>query len=64
MISNKDTVAALESYKLDAMFVFTVTMGLVALLMAWTVVVVALKGWATRRESASRFAKQNAGVLA
>jgi hypothetical protein len=64
MISNKDTVAALESYNLDAMFIFTVTMGLVALLMAWTVVVVAIKGWATRHESASRFAKENAGVLA
>lgn len=64
MVSNKDTIAALESYNLDAMFTFTVTMGLVALLMAWTVVVVALKGWATRRESASRFAKVNAGVLA
>ncbi|KAJ4348156.1 uncharacterized protein N0V89_009528 [Didymosphaeria variabile] len=64
MVSNKDTVAALESYHLDAMFTFTVTMGLVALLMAWTVVVVAIKGWATRNESASRFAKENAGVLA
>jgi hypothetical protein len=64
MVSNKDTVAALESYNLDAMFTFTVTMGFVALLMAWTVVVVAVKGWATRHESASRFAKGNAGVLA
>ncbi|KAL5371383.1 hypothetical protein PMIN06_012832 [Paraphaeosphaeria minitans] len=64
MVSNKDTVAALESYNLDAMFTFTVTMGLAALLMAWTVVVVAIKGWATRHESASRFAKANAGVLA
>lgn len=64
MVSNKDTVAALESYDLDAMFTFTVTMGLVALIMAWTVVTVAIKGWATRKESASRFAKSTAGVLA
>lgn len=64
MISNKDTVAALESYDLDAMFTFTVTMGAVALIMAWTVVTVAIKGWATRRESASRFVKSNAGALA
>ncbi|KAF1966755.1 hypothetical protein BU23DRAFT_485531 [Bimuria novae-zelandiae CBS 107.79] len=64
MVSNKDTVAALESYHLDAMFTFTVTMGLVCLLMTWTVVVVAIKGWATRHESASHFAKKNAGVLA
>jgi len=64
VVSNKDTIAALESYNLDAMFTFTVTMGLVALLMSWTVIVVALKGWAVRRENASRFAKSNAGVLA
>lgn len=64
MVSNKDTVAALESYDLDAMFTFTVTMGLVALIMSWTVVVVALKGWAVQRQSASRFAKNMAGVLA
>ena len=64
MVSNKDTVAALESYNLDAIFTFTVTMGLVALLMSWTVVVVAIKGWAVRKESASPLAKSNAGVLA
>ncbi|KAF2685518.1 hypothetical protein K458DRAFT_387482 [Lentithecium fluviatile CBS 122367] len=64
MVSNKDTVAALESYNLDAMFTFTVTMGLVALLMSWTVVVVTVKGWAVRKERASRFAKSSAGVLA
>jgi hypothetical protein len=64
IVSNKDTVAALESYKLDAMFTFTVTMGLTALIMAWTTVLIALKGWAVRRESASTFAKDHAGVLA
>lgn len=64
MVSNKDTIAALESYQLDAMFTFTVTMGFVALLMAWTVVVVAIKGWATRRESVAPFAGQSVGVLA
>lgn len=46
-----DTVAAMEWYGLDAMFVFTVTMGFTALLMAWTVVVIALKAWAVRREA-------------
>lgn len=51
MVSNKDTVAALEAYDLDAMFTFTVTMGFVALLMAWTVVLVGLKGVATRRRN-------------
>ncbi|KAI9685866.1 MAG: hypothetical protein M1822_004144 [Bathelium mastoideum] len=55
MASNKDTVAALEQYHLDAMFIFTVTMGLTALLMAWTAVVIALKGWAYRKENRSLF---------
>lgn len=37
-------------YDLDAMFMFTVTMGMVGLIMAWEVLVLALKGWATRKE--------------
>ncbi|KAF2629885.1 integral membrane protein [Macroventuria anomochaeta] len=64
MVSNKDTVAALESYGLDAMFTFTVTMGLTALLLAWTTVVIAIKGWALRVEGRSQYAKGRAGVLA
>jgi Ni/Fe-hydrogenase subunit HybB-like protein len=54
MISNKDTVAALESYGLDAMFVFTVVMGFTALLMAWTTVVIAIKGCARRAAASMR----------
>ena len=50
MASNADTVHALEEYDLDAMFVFTVVMGLSSLLLAWTVVVIAIKNWAVRRE--------------
>lgn len=46
--SNKDTVGAMEYYDLNAMFVFTVTMGFTAFLMAWTILVLAVKGWATR----------------
>lgn len=64
ILSNKDTVAALEAYGLDAMFTFTVTMGLTALIMAWTTVLIAIKGWAVRRHSASAFAKSNMGALA
>ena len=48
MASNKDTVAAMEHYELNAMFVFTITMGLTAFLMAWTILVLAIKGWAAR----------------
>jgi len=38
-------------YELDAMFMYTVTMGLVGLLMAWTILLIALKGWAIRKEA-------------
>lgn len=58
MASNKNTVAAMEHYDLDAMFIFTVTMGFTAFLMAWTILVLALKGWAARRNQPSRFAVQ------
>lgn len=64
MVSNKDTVAALEAYGLDAMFTFTVTMGATALLLAWTTVVIAVKGWAIRVEGRSLYAKGRGGVLA
>jgi hypothetical protein len=37
-------------YNLDAMFTYTLSMGLVGLLMAWELVVLAIKGWAVRRE--------------
>ena len=48
--SNKDTVATMEHYNLHAMFPFTVTMGFTALLMAWAIIVLAVKGWAMRRQ--------------
>ncbi|KAI9680761.1 MAG: hypothetical protein M1817_004201 [Caeruleum heppii] len=54
MASNRDTVAAMERHGVEAMFVFTVTMGLTAFIMAWTMVVVAVKGWATRRRGLRR----------
>ncbi|KLU84514.1 integral membrane protein [Magnaporthiopsis poae ATCC 64411] len=50
MASSGDTIAAMINQELDAMFMYTVTMGLVALLMAWVVIVMAIKGWAVRRE--------------
>ncbi|KAF1988254.1 hypothetical protein K402DRAFT_411626 [Aulographum hederae CBS 113979] len=53
MMSNTDTVESLEYNNLDAMFVFTVTMGVACLLLAWTTIVLALKGWAVRREQRS-----------
>lgn len=59
MASNKDTVAAMERYHLDAMFLFTVTMGFSAFLMAWTIVVLAVKGWAARRNGQFLLATQS-----
>jgi len=41
---------AIENNGLDAMFIFTVSMGLIAALMAWTITVIAIKGWAVSRE--------------
>ncbi|KAH8819527.1 integral membrane protein-like protein [Xylogone sp. PMI_703] len=53
MASSKDVVAAIEYNRLDAMFMFTVCMGLVAFLMAWIITVMAIKGWAVRKEMKS-----------
>lgn len=47
---SSDTVEGMIHYDLDAMFMYTVTMGLVGLLMAWIVIVLAIKGWAVRLE--------------
>jgi hypothetical protein len=51
MASSSDTVDGMIHYKLDAMFMYTVTMGLVGLLMAWEILCIALKGWAVRKEA-------------
>ncbi|KAK1999635.1 hypothetical protein LX36DRAFT_655242 [Colletotrichum falcatum] len=51
MASASDTIEGMEHYNLDAMFMYTVTMGLVGLLMAWEITVLAIKGWAVRKET-------------
>lgn len=51
MLSNKDTVAAMDRYGLNAMFGFTLTMGFTAFLMAWTMIVLAVKGWALEHKT-------------
>ena len=53
MASNKDTIAAMEHHDLHAMFPFTVTMGFTCFLMAWTIIVLAVKGWAVKRQTPS-----------
>ncbi|OAA73758.1 putative domain YCR061W, C-terminal [Cordyceps fumosorosea ARSEF 2679] len=52
LASSADTVNGMIHYDLDAMFLYTVTMGMVGMLMAWEVAVLAIKGWAVRRELA------------
>ncbi|OAA81905.1 putative domain YCR061W, C-terminal [Akanthomyces lecanii RCEF 1005] len=52
MASSADTVNGMIHYDLDAMFFYTITMGLVGLLMAWEITVLSIKGWAVRKELA------------
>lgn len=54
MASSSDTVEGMIHYQLDAMFMYTVTMGLVGLFMAWVITLLAIKGWAVRKEAAAR----------
>ena len=51
MASTRDVVIMLEHSAVDAMFTFTVGMGLTALIMAWTTILYGIKGWAHRREA-------------
>ncbi len=51
MASTKDIIHIVEDHDLMAMFIFTVCMGVTAFLMAYEIAVLAIKGWATKRES-------------
>ncbi|KAK4173440.1 hypothetical protein QBC36DRAFT_348759 [Triangularia setosa] len=51
MASASDTIDGMIRYQLDPMFMYTVTMGFVASMMAWVILLVAIKGWAARREA-------------
>lgn len=55
MSSNSDMVEALEAHELNAMFVFTVMMGVTFVLMAWTIIVLAVKAWAVSRAAKPSF---------
>jgi hypothetical protein len=55
MASSRDVVHSMQYNGLDAMFGFTVTMGLTALFMAWVVILLAIKGWAVRKEKPNIF---------
>lgn len=51
MASSHDTVNGMIHYNLDEMFIYTVTMGIVGLFMAWEIMLIAIKGWAVRKEA-------------
>lgn len=51
MLSNTDTIEALEYHDLDAMFVFTNVLALTAILMAWVAMCLAIKGWGQKKEA-------------
>lgn len=54
MNSAADSVWAIESNGLDAMTVFTITMGLTGVLLAWEIILFSIKGWAVRKERAAQ----------
>jgi Protein of unknown function (Ytp1) len=55
MSSTATLVEVLEYNDLDAMFIFTVVMGLTAGIMAWACWLMALLGWAVRKENPAVF---------
>lgn len=50
MLSNTDTIEALEYHDLDAMFVFTNVLAMTAILMAWVAMCLAIKGWGLQKK--------------
>ena len=61
MASTKDLVSYLERKEIMAMFVFTVTMGATAMIMAREVIVLAFKGWMERKEAEVKAARNRRG---
>lgn len=43
-------------YQIESMFTMTVGMGLTTFVMAWEILIIAIKAWATRREMAPQLA--------
>ncbi|KAG6003841.1 hypothetical protein E4U21_001640 [Claviceps maximensis] len=53
MASSSDTIEGMIHHEIDAMVLYTVTVGVALLLMAWEIIVLAIKGWALHREMRS-----------
>ncbi|KAG9245857.1 integral membrane protein-like protein [Calycina marina] len=62
MASARDSVMTLESYELDAIFIFNIAVGFITTLMAWILVVIGIKGWAVRKENRSELAYRSANM--
>ncbi|KAL4820675.1 hypothetical protein BDW67DRAFT_152967 [Aspergillus spinulosporus] len=56
MLSTRNVVEALEYYELDAMFATSIALGLTAFIMAWEIVLIAIKAWAVKRQSRPQLA--------
>ncbi|KAJ6264661.1 hypothetical protein Dda_0810 [Drechslerella dactyloides] len=52
VLSNSETVNAFNAMNVDGMFAFTLSIGVTALLMSYQTLMIALKGWAVKREAA------------
>ncbi|KAG6018421.1 hypothetical protein E4U43_001250 [Claviceps pusilla] len=50
MASSSDTIDGMIHHELNPMLLYTVTVGIAELLMAWEMIVLAIKGWALHRE--------------
>ncbi|KAM5358141.1 hypothetical protein ACJZ2D_015556 [Fusarium nematophilum] len=48
MASSSDTIDGMIHHDIDVMALYTVTMGITGIIMAWIIVLLALKGWASR----------------
>lgn len=44
----------MDYYELDAMFTFNVVVGLTCFIMAYEIIVIAIKAWAVKKESPSQ----------
>ncbi|KAL6816039.1 hypothetical protein GGI42DRAFT_339126 [Trichoderma sp. SZMC 28013] len=54
MYSSADTIKGMIHYDLEPMSLYTITLGFTGLFMSWELIVLALKGWAVRKERKSQ----------
>ncbi|KAL1988384.1 hypothetical protein VTN96DRAFT_10067 [Rasamsonia emersonii] len=54
MLSASDIMDVMDYYELDAMFTFNVVVGLTCFIMAYEIIVIAIKAWAVKKESPSQ----------